>query len=146
MTAASDGGRAQQAREQLRNGAMNSAGPSRGTTAGSALAEGEFTYYDVHPFRFPSATGITPKLRTAQSSGGAAATPRDRQPLGMFSKNTCSLLWSYTHTLPLDMIYILRFHMDCICLYTVRINIAGIKSNWTQTLYSVCLKINLVSW
>ena len=60
-------------------------GGSRGNTAVSALSEGEFTY-DVHPFRFPSATGITPKLVTGRST----ATPRERErePLGMFSKNT----------------------------------------------------------
>ena len=59
---------------------------SRGapTTAGSALSEGDF-FYDVHPFRFPSATGITPKLITARAPG--EFTPRDRQPLGLFSKN-----------------------------------------------------------
>lgn len=62
-------------------------GGSRGnnSAAASALSEGEFTY-DVHPFRFPSATGLTPKLVTGRST----ATPRDRdrEPLGMFSKNT----------------------------------------------------------
>jgi len=52
----------------------------RGTTTGSQMVDGEFTY-DVHPFRFPSATGITPRL---VSSG--AATPQ-RAPLGMFSQN-----------------------------------------------------------
>lgn len=60
---------------------------SRGapTTAGSQqLSEGDFSY-DVHPFRFPSATGLTPKLVTGRATGG---TPRDRQPLGLFSKNT----------------------------------------------------------
>jgi hypothetical protein len=61
-------------------------GLSRGapTTAGSQLSEGDFSY-DVHPFRFPSATGITPKLVVGRAAGG---TPRERQPLGLFSKNT----------------------------------------------------------
>jgi hypothetical protein len=65
--------------------AAGGGGGSRGNTAVSALSEGEFTY-DVHPFRFPSATGLTPKLVTGRST----ATPRDRdrEPLGMFSRNT----------------------------------------------------------
>ena len=45
---------------------------SRGapTTASSqALSEGDFSY-DVHPFRFPSATGLTPKLITARAARG----------------------------------------------------------------------------
>lgn len=62
-----------------------SAANSRGTTAGSALADGEFTF-DVHPFRFPSATGLTPKLITGR--GLDSLSPRSRAPLGMFSKNT----------------------------------------------------------
>jgi hypothetical protein len=39
----------------------------------------------VHPFRFASATGLTPKLVTAKVSG--ETSPRERLPLGMFSKN-----------------------------------------------------------
>jgi len=32
-------------------------------------SEGDFSY-DVHPFRFPSATGLTPKLITARAARG----------------------------------------------------------------------------
>lgn len=60
------------------------AGAATATTASSSLTEGEFTY-DVHPFRFASATGLTPKLVTAKVSG--ETSPRERLPLGMFSKN-----------------------------------------------------------
>jgi hypothetical protein len=60
------------------------AGAATATTASSSLTEGEFTH-DVHPFRFASATGLTPKLVTAKASGETC--PRERLPLGMFSKN-----------------------------------------------------------